>query len=143
MPQLSAVSASPVGETGYSGQVTTDTGAGTLYWMVSTSATPPAMGALKAAESQPVTASGVQSVSGSALVPDTAYHLHVMQDDGAGHESAVLSSGVFMTVAPHGNVPAAFGPGDWSITDLGSGSDARLSLTGLPDCLTSAPTGQN
>jgi hypothetical protein len=40
-PQLSAVSASPVGETGYSGQVTTDTGAGTLYWMVSTSATPP------------------------------------------------------------------------------------------------------
>jgi hypothetical protein len=132
-PQLSAVSASPVGETGYSGQVTTDTGAGTLYWMVSTSATPPQMAALKAAESQPVTASGVQSVSGGALVPDTAYHLHVMQDDGAGHESAVLSSGVFMTVSPQGDVPAAFAPGDWSITDMGSGGDARLSITALPD----------
>jgi hypothetical protein len=30
-------------------------------------------------------------------------------------------------------VPAAFGPGDWSITDLGSGGDARLSITALPD----------
>jgi hypothetical protein len=132
-PQLSAVSAAPMGGTGYTGTVTTDTGAGTLYWMASTASAPPATGALKAAESQPVTASGVQSISGGALVPDTAYHLHVMQDDGAGHESAVLSSGVFMTVAPQGSVPAAFGPGDWSITDLGSGGDARLTITALPD----------
>jgi len=132
-PQLSAISASPIGETGYSGTVTTDTGAGTLYWMVSTSSAPPTMGALMAAESQAVTASGVQSVSGGALVPDTDYYLHVVQEDGAGHASAVLSSSVFTTVGPQGSVPAALGPGDWSITDLGTGGDARLSIIALPD----------
>ncbi len=133
LPQLSGASAAPVGETGYSGTVTTDTGAGTLYWMVSTSPTPPAIGPLKAANSQPITEPGAQAVSGGTLSAATAYHLHFVQEDAAGQDSAIVSSPVFTTNAPQVGEPAAFGPGDWSITNLGTGGDARLSITALPD----------
>lgn len=133
LPQLSGVSAAPVGETGYSGTVTTDTGVGTLYWMVSTSPTPPAIGALKAANSQPITEPGVQAVSGASLTAATNYHLHFVQEDAAGQDSAIVSSPMFTTNAPQAGEPAAFGPGDWSIINLATGGDARLNITALPD----------
>lgn len=133
LPQLSGASATANGETGYSGTVSTDTGDGTLYWMVSTSSQTPALATLKAGDSQPVTATGPQTVGGTALTASTTYYVHFLQEDAAGRDSATVSSGAFTTNAPPVGEPGAFAPGDWSITDLASGGDARLTITALPD----------
>lgn len=133
LAQLTAPTATPVGETGYTGAVTTDTGNGILYWMVSTSATVPAVSSLKAANSQPITALGQQIVSGAALTAATTYYIHFLQEDAGAHTSAIVSSAPFTTNAPQVSAPGAFAPGDWSVVDLASGGDARLTITALPD----------
>lgn len=134
LPQLTNPSATATGEADYSGGVSTDTGDGMLYWAVTTSPTPPDVATLKAGPSLQITAPGPQTVSGTALAAGATYYIHFLQEDTAGRDSAVASSGTFTTDAPPiVGEPAAFGPGDWSITDLASGNDARLTITALPD----------
>jgi hypothetical protein len=133
LPHLDSPNASAEGATGYTGSVNTDDGTGTLYWAVTETATPPAMAAMKSGNSQPVSGMGLQTVVGSGLTPDTTYHVHFVQENNAAIDSAPVSSAPFTNNAPSVGEPGAFGLGDWSISDLASGGDARLTITGLPD----------
>jgi hypothetical protein len=129
LPRLSAVSAIATGPDSCTAEVSTDTGTGTLYWDVTEEATPPP--ALKSAHSQPITATGPQTVTATGLSADTIYYVHFVQSDGAGHDSAPASSLAFTTDAED-LVPGTFGPGDWSIAHTGTGGSALLSITALP-----------
>jgi hypothetical protein len=129
LPRLSGVSAATSGPDGCIAEVSTDTGSGTLYWDVTEEATPPA--ALKTAWSQPVTEAGLQTVTATGLTAGTTYYVHFVQSDGAGHDSAPVSSQAFTTELA-AQVPAPFGPQDWSIADAGTGGDAILTIAALP-----------
>jgi hypothetical protein len=129
LPQLSAVSAQTTGPNSCTAEVSTDTGAGTLYWDITEAPTPPA--GITTAQSQPVTAAGIQTVTATGLSANTTYYVHFVQSDGAGHESPPVSSQAFTTDLA-AQVPAAFAPQDWAITDAGTGGDAVLSITALP-----------
>lgn len=133
LPVLSSPTALADGETGYTGSVTTDDGTGTLYWAITENAAPPALNVLKSGDNKAVTAVGIQNVAGGGLTPDTTYHIHFVQENAAAFDSARVSSTPFTTNAPLVGEPGAFGPGDWSIADLGTGGDARLTLSTLPD----------
>ena len=132
-PQLGAAGAAADGPNGYTGTVTTDTGDGTLYWLVTTSPSPPPVAALKAGASQPVTAPGPQAVNGAGLASATLHHIHFLQESAASVDSAILTSGGFTTAAEASGDPAAFAAGEWSVADLGTGGDARITVTALPD----------
>ncbi len=129
VPQLSGVLAAQTGSDSCNAEVTTDTGSGTLYWMVTQDPTAPAE--IKTGQSQPVTASGVQTVTATGLTPETTYYVHFVQENGAGQDSAPASSQAFTTEAAT-LVPAAFAVSDWSITDAGTGGDALLTIGALP-----------
>ncbi len=133
LPHLNSPIAAADGETNYTGSVSTDDGTGMLYWAVTETVAPPTMTALKSSNSQPVTSVGIQNVSGNGLASGTTYHIHFVQENDAAIDSAPVSSAPFTSNAPSVGEPGAFGPGDWSITDLTSGGDARLTITGLPD----------
>lgn len=104
---LSAPLALPLGDTsGYVG-VTTDIGAGTLYWVLTTSATPPSAAQVKAgqdhtgsaaaaADDQSVSGSGAQSATATGLSSNTAYYAYFVQDNGA--DSNVAAAAVFTTL---------------------------------------------
>lgn len=104
-PTLSSASDSADGATGYDGSVSTDEGNGTLYWYVSTSATPPTAANLKAGSgavasgNQAVSGTGVQNVSGSGLTASTAYYIHYLHRDAAGNDSAIVSGDGFTTTS--------------------------------------------
>jgi len=103
---LSSPSATPRALPIFTGSVTTDTGSGTLYWVVTTSATPPSATQIKAGQTntgsaatasgnQAVSASGVQNVSGTGtLIGSTTYYLYFVQDNGANSNVAATSSWV-------------------------------------------------
>lgn len=129
LPRLSAVSAAGTGPDSCVAEVSTDTGTGMLYWDVTEDAAPPA--GIKTAHSQPVTAAGPQTVTASGLAAGTTYFVHFVQSDGAGHDSAPVSSQAFTTDLA-AQVPAPFGPGDWSVADAGTGGDAVLTIIALP-----------
>lgn len=131
LPQLSVLSAVGTGTNSCTAEVSTDTGTGTLYWDVTETAMSPPISALKSAQSQPITSAGLQTVTATGLSPDTTYYVHFVQNDGVGHDSASASSVAFTTEAED-LVPAAFAPGDWSVTDTGTGGDAVLAITALP-----------
>jgi hypothetical protein len=86
--------------------VSTDTANGTLYWYLSTSATPPSPADLKAGTgaafsgSQAVSATGVQTKNLTGLAPSTVYYAHFLHSDAAGNDSAVASADGFTTVQP-------------------------------------------
>jgi hypothetical protein len=129
LPRLSAVSVEASGTQSCTASVSTDTGTGLLYWEVTETATPPA--GIKAARNQPVTATGLQTVTATGLVADTTYYVHFVQSDGAGHDSAPISSQAFTTDQAD-QVPDTFAPQDWSIADAGTGGDAVLTIAALP-----------
>ncbi len=98
-PVLTSPTATATGPTTATASVTTDDGNGTMYFLASTNATENAA-TVKAALSQPVTADGAQSISLSALDPETAYYVHFVQINGASLESAsVVSTAAFTTDA--------------------------------------------
>jgi hypothetical protein len=141
LPRLSAATAQAAGSDGCTGSVHTDTGTGTLWWAVTTEAMPPAdLRAHPSAQSRPVAAAGVQAVAAGGLAAATTYHIHYLQTDGAGRDSAPLSSAAFTTGAA-ATVPGAFGAEDWSIADAGTGGDAVLTVTALPSDGGAALTG--
>lgn len=109
-PTLSSPSASATGGTTGSGSVSTDEGNGTLYFVVTTSATAPTAAQVKAGQdnagaaaadsgSQSVSATGSQSISGgfTGLTSETTYYAHYMQEDAATNQSSVASSSSFTT----------------------------------------------
>ncbi len=128
-PVLSAATAAASGTDSFTGTVSTDETGGTLHVLASQAASETAAAIRTGGAAQPVTAAGVQAVSGTGLLAGTGYQLHFLHDDDAGNASAVLSSAVFTT----DDVPAAFVAAQWSVADLATGADARITVTGLPD----------
>lgn len=72
-----------------------------------------------------------QSVSGNGLAGNTTYKASGVFRDNGGNTSAVFTSNTFTTDAS-ASVPGAFTAGMWTITDLATGGDARVSVGSLP-----------
>lgn len=103
-PVLSSAAATTLSQTTASGSVSTDEGNGTLYWYVSTSATPPTAANLKAGTgavaygNQAVSSTGAQSVSSiTGLTAETTYYIHYLHRDAAGNDSAIATTSAFLT----------------------------------------------
>lgn len=88
--------------------VDTDVSNGTLYSVVTTSATNPTKAQVKAGQdhlgaaaafagSQAVVATGTQSVSATGLTSATTYFAHFMQESGGGAQSIVVAGDGFTT----------------------------------------------
>lgn len=80
--------------------VTTDEANGTLYWVVTLSATPPTKAQVKAGQnsagaaaaasgSQVISTTGAKTASATGLTADTAYTAHFMHEDAAANQSDV------------------------------------------------------
>lgn len=111
-PTLSSPTDASTGSTTGSGSVSTDEGNGTLYWVVTQSATSPSAAQVKAGQdhtgsaaddsgSQAVSGTGVQNVSGgfTGLTASTGYFAHYMHEDAATNQSTVSSADGFTTDA--------------------------------------------
>lgn len=108
-PVLSAPVALPLGDTtGYLAAITNEAN-GTLYWVLTTSATPPSAAQVKAGQdhtgaaaaaagNQAVSAIGYQLITATGLTSNTAYYAYFMQQDAIGNQSAVLASSTFTTL---------------------------------------------
>ena len=92
-----------------SGSVTTDEGNGTLYAVVTASATAPSKSQVKAGQdhtgtaalrthSQAVSSTGSKSVPSGSVTSGTRY-FHFMHEDAAGNQSAVVTSSSFSVTA--------------------------------------------
>ena len=107
------------GQTAATGSVDTDEGNGTLYWVVTQSATSPTRAQVKAGQdhlgaaadddgSQSVSGTGTQTLSPapSGLTAATAYFIHYMHEDAIGNQSAVLTANGFTTASAGGSTTA-------------------------------------
>lgn len=116
-PTLSSPTDAASGATGGSLSVTTDEGNGTLYWYVSTSATPPSAADLKAGTgavdsgSQAVSGTGVQNATADGLTASTAYYAHFLHRDTAGNDSSIATADGFTTDAAPSGAPEIEGSG--------------------------------
>ena len=121
-PALSSPVDAANGQTAATGSVDTDEGNGTLYWVVTQSATAPSAAQVKAGQdhtgtaadddgSQAVSTTGTQTLSPapSGLTASTAYYLHFMHEDAAGNQSAVASGDGFTTAAAGLSAPVLLG----------------------------------
>ena len=109
-PTLTSPTDVASGANAMTGSVSTNEATGTLYWVVTTSATAPSAAQVKAGQnhlgaaapasgSQAVTTTGVQAMSDNGLAASTAYFTHFMHEDGAANQSAVSSADGFTTAA--------------------------------------------
>lgn len=90
-PVLSALSATGVDPDTVDVSVTTDEGNGTLYLYASASPTEAAAAVKTGAQGiQAVSTAGVQTLS--LVLAEGSYYVHAMHEDGAGNQSAVVSS---------------------------------------------------
>lgn len=103
---------SPAGAGGVltcSGSVSTNEGTGTLYSVVTASATAPSAAQVKLGQdntgsaalrvvSQSVVGTGVQTIASGAVTAGTRFR-HDMHEDAAGNQSAVVSTGSFVVTA--------------------------------------------
>lgn len=109
-PVLSSPVDTANGGTAATGSVSTDTGNGTLYWVVTTSVTSPSSAGVKAGQdhngvaaddsgSQAVSGTGVQNLSPapSGLTSETTYYIHFMHENASAVQSAVASGDGFTT----------------------------------------------
>jgi hypothetical protein len=139
-PILSSASASGTGLTTASAGVSTNEGNGTLYVVVTESATQPTAAQIKAgddhadadaafADNAAVSATGAQTpFSVTGLTHTTDYWAHFMHEDAEGNQSAVVTAS-FETDAA--TVPDAFEAGDWSIA--AGDEEADVTISSLPD----------
>lgn len=119
---LSAAAGSPLTTTTASISVSTTEDTGTLYWVVTGSATAPSAAQIEAGEdntgaaaiaagSASVTATGVQSFNAAGLTPGTTVFAHFVQTDVAGNVSNVANSASFQQLEAPTNsaVPTIIG----------------------------------
>lgn len=110
-PALSSPLGTETSDTTASLSVSTNTGSGTLYWVVTTASNSPSAAQVKAGQnhlgaaatasgSQAVSSTGTKTASPSGLTASTQYWAHFMHEDVAGNQSAVSSSSSFTTAAP-------------------------------------------
>lgn len=111
-PTLSSPVDAANGATAATGSVDTNEGNGTLYWVVTQSATSPSAAQVKAGNdhtgsagddsgSQAVSGTGTQTLSPapSGLTASTTYYIHYMHEDAATNQSSVSSADGFTTSA--------------------------------------------
>ncbi len=138
-PTLTSATDAANGASAATGSVSTNEGNGTLYWVVTTSATRPTGAQVEAGEdssgssatadgSQSVSATGAQNITPSGLSSATAYTTHFMHKDAAGNRSSVVSASGFTTAA----APATFGSGDWAVTTGSGVGEIDIAITTLP-----------
>ena len=148
-PTLSSPFDASASATTGTGSVSTNEGNGTLYFVVSTSATPPSAAQVKAGQmhtgaaatdsgSQAVSGTGVQSITGgfTGLTASTTYYAHYMHEDTSANQSSVSSGDGFTTAAdaPTFERTAALnfvGSGTshtFSATDIGDASATKVLL---------------
>lgn len=99
----------PLGDTsGYLG-VTTNDSVGTLYYVVTTSATPPSKAQVKAGQNdggtsavyagnQAISSTGAKSATATGLSSATVYYAYFMHEDAAGNQSNVSAASSFTTL---------------------------------------------
>lgn len=108
-PSLSAQTASSAAPLTCQGSVSTNEGNGTLYAVVTASATAPSAAQVKAGQdhtgsaalrviSQAVSGTGTQSISSGSVTAGTRY-MHFMHEDAAANQSTVVSSASFVVAA--------------------------------------------
>lgn len=107
-PALSGAIGTKTGQTTAGLSVTTDEAGGTLYGVLTASATPPSKAQVKAGQndggtsadyafSQAVSATGVQNKSATGLTADTTYYAYFMHEDAFGNQSNVAAAASFTT----------------------------------------------
>jgi hypothetical protein len=96
-PTLTSPAATPIGATAAFGEVTTDEGNGTLYYVATANATETAAYVIANGASRPVVASGLQAVTFTGLVAETSYYGHFVHVDAAANESNRVSTSQFTT----------------------------------------------
>jgi hypothetical protein len=127
-PVLSSPTGTATGQTTADLSVSTDEGNGTLYWVVTQSATGPSAAQVKAGQdhtgsaadangNQAVTGTGTQNANATDLTAATAYFAHYMHEDAATNQSTVATSAEFTTDAASA-VAITFLDSDFSTSDL-------------------------
>lgn len=107
-PTLSSASVTSVGTTTGTGNVTTNEGNGTLYSVVSTSATAPSAAQIQAGNdhtgaaavwsgNQAISSTGAKTLSITGLTASTSYYAHFQHKDSANNNSSVVTSAQFTT----------------------------------------------
>jgi len=158
-PVLTSPTDAADGATASTGSVSTDEGNGTLYWVVTTSATAPTAAQVKLGQdnsgtaadgdsgSQAVSGTGVQTLSPapSGMTASTAYTTHFMHEDSSGNQSTVSSASGFTTGAASGVTLVNTGSAaysdvpDLTVVDL---TIAELSSAAAGDVVVVAFTGR-
>lgn len=109
-PVLSSPLGTQTGQTTADLGVTTDEGNGTIYWVVTQSATQPTATQIKAGQNHTgaaavdagtiaVSATGAQTDTASGLVAATTYYAHYIHTDAAANDSNRVTSASFTTAA--------------------------------------------
>lgn len=119
-PVLSSPTDTKTGSTTADLGVTTDEGNGTLYTVVTTSATQPTKPQIKSgldhlgaaaafADDQAIGSTGAKTFSATGLTASTSYFAHFMHEDAAGNQSNVSSGDGFTTDADSGEAGSPIG----------------------------------
>lgn len=135
VPNLSAATATPTASTTATVGCTTDTASGTLYAIVSTSATPPSVAQIRLGQdssgsaslwsgNQAITSTGAKTFSATGLTNGATLYHYYQQRDGSSNDSAVLSGGSFVQTVPVvvavTNTALYFSPFNWYSDGVGS-----------------------
>lgn len=132
-PTLSSAVGTTTGSTTATVGATTNEANGTLYVVVTTSATQPSIAQIKAGNdhtgsaaaydsSQAITTTGAKTFNATGLTASTAYYAHLVHTDASANDSNRLSSSQFTTDAS-GSFPDptlvrhTFNSGDTTVTD--------------------------
>ena len=108
-PVLTSPFGLPLGDTSAFQGVTTNEATGTLYFVLTTSATPPSAAQVKAGQDhtgaaaayafgQAVSSTGIKSNTATGLTSNTAYYGYLMHEDAAANQSSVAASGILTTL---------------------------------------------
>lgn len=119
-PTLTSASVTAVGTTTGTGNVTTNEANGTLYSIVSTSATAPSAAQIQAGQdntgaaavwsgNQAVSSTGAKTFSITGLTASTAYYAHYQHKDAANNNSTVVTSAQFTTGSTDTTAPTLMG----------------------------------
>jgi hypothetical protein len=102
-PTLTAFTATTIDYASGSLNVTTDDNNGSIYWVITASATPPTAAQVRAGQNQAgaaaikngslaITTTGAKAMVAGGLTPVTTYYAYVMHEDANGNRSSVLAS---------------------------------------------------
>ena len=136
-PTLTSASVTAVGTTTGTGNVTTDEANGTLYSIVSTSATAPSVAQIQAGQNhtgaaavwssnQAVSSTGAKTFSITGLTVGTTYYTHFQHKDAANNNSTVVTSTQFTTTS---NSSLLLDAGVYSITGVSLTLDGAVTYT--------------